>query len=404
MLLLFKMAFQSLVRSPLRRTLAVILTVAMGTGSLFIFHGFNHGVMNQYRTATIQSRFGYGQVNLKGYREQVFEKPWEHWIQNSNDVITSLKQIAGVKQVFPRIDFGAMLNSGAINVSGRGQGVDGSEEATFFNMLNVEEGETLSTQENGILLGRGLARALKAKVGDHVTVLSSTVDGSFNGVDLQVVGIFHTGQKDFDDVVFRIQLAQAQALLATTRVESIALGLDSVDSWKNVEAGVARSHPELESTSFAILDKVYYQHAVDWLASQFDVFQFIILSVVILGIFNTVSTSVLERKQEIGNLRANGESKGEVIAMLCTENAVLGMAGGIFGIVLVQFLLTTVLSQGFLMPPSPGITRQFYVLIEVSPLMAVKTFLMGTVSCLIGALLAAIKVARMPIAEALRSH
>ncbi|MEO5666839.1 MAG: FtsX-like permease family protein [Bdellovibrionota bacterium] len=394
----------SLVRSPLRRTLAVVLTVAMGTGSLFILHGFNHGVMNQYRDNTIHCRYGYGQVNVKGYREQVFEKPWEHWIENPDVVIASLRKAPGVTQVFPRIDFGAMLTNGSINVSGRGQGIDGREEAGFFNTLNIEEGVTLSTQANGILLGRGLARALKAKPGDHITMLSTTVDGSFNGADMEVVGIFHTGQKDFDDVVFRVPLAQAQGLLSTTKVESIALGLDGVDSWDGFAKYVAHAHPELETTSFAVLDKVYYQNAVDWLASQFDVIQFIILTVVILGIFNTVSTSVLERKQEIGNLRANGDSKTEVVSLLCAENAVLGMTGGIVGILFVLALIHTVLAKGFLMPPSPGITRQFHVIIEVSALMALKTFLMGTVSCFVGALLAAIRIARMPIADALRSH
>jgi putative ABC transport system permease protein len=403
-MLLLKMAVQSLVRSPLRRTLAVILTVAFGTGSLFIFHGFNQGVMNQYREHTIHSRYGYGQVNVKGYREQVFEKPWEHWIPNPDEVTSVLRKVPGVQHVFPRIDFGAMLTNGSINVSGRGQGVVGPEEAEFFNTLNIEEGETLSTQENGILLGRGLARALKARPGDRITVLSNTVDGSFNGLDLVVVGIFHTGQKDFDDVVFRVPLAQAQALLATSSVESIALGLDRVESWENVARAVERDLPTLESTSFAILDKIYYQNAVDWLASQFGVIQFIILSVVVLGIFNTVSTSVLERKQEIGNLRANGDSKSEVVALLCSENAVLGMAGGILGILLVFLLLSTVLRNGLLMPASPGLTRQFYVLIEVSPVMALKTFAMGTLCCLFGALLAALRVARMPIADALRSH
>lgn len=403
-MLVLKMAFQSLVRSPLRRTLAVILTVAFGTGSLYIFHGFNHGVMNQYRDNTIHCRYGYGQVNLKGYREQVFEKPWEQWIKNPAEIETFLRTIKGVKQVFPRIDFPALLTNGAINVSGRGQGVVGAEEASFFNTLNIEEGSTLSNQSNGIILGRGLARALKAKPGAHLTVLSNTIDGSFNGIDVEVIGIFHTGQKDFDDVVFRVQLAQAQKLLATDRVESMALGLDSINSWDDVAQNVARSHSELESVSFSVLDKVYYQNAVDWLNSQFGVIQFIILSVVILGIFNTVSTSVLERKQEIGNLRANGDSKFEVISLLCAENLALGMAGGLIGIILAQSLVSTVLVHGILMPASPGLTRQFHVLIELTSAMALKTFLMGTVSCLLGAILASVRVTRMPIAEALRSH
>ena len=40
--MLARLAVRNL-RRNLRRTLAVLLTVATGTGSLFIFHGFNAG-------------------------------------------------------------------------------------------------------------------------------------------------------------------------------------------------------------------------------------------------------------------------------------------------------------------------------------------------------------------------
>lgn len=402
-MLLLKMALRNLVRSPIRRTLAVVLTVAMGTGSLFIFHGFNQGVMNQYRENTIRSRFGFGQVHTKGYRDIVYEKPWENWIENPLTVESEIKKIPGVKQVFPRLEFGGMLTNGSINVSARGQGVVGSEESTFFNTLNIEEGQTLSTQVNGILLGRGLARALRVKPGDRVTVLANTLEGSFNGVDLEVSGIFHTGQKDFDDVVFRMQLSEAQKLLVTDKVESMALNLDETLSWEGFLKSFKEKFPNLDATSFAVLDKVYYQNAVDWLDAQFGVIQLIILSVVILGIFSTVSTSVFERKQEIGNLRANGDSKIEIISLISAENAALGMAGALLGILLVLLFLSTFLSKGILMPPSPGITRQFYVLIEVSPLMAFKVFFMGIFACTLGAVLASLRVTRLPISEALRS-
>ena len=56
------------------------------------------------------------------------------------------------------------------------------------------------------------------------------------------------------------------------------------------------------------MDKIYYQHSVDFLKSQFGLILTIILVIVLLGVFNTVSLSVLDRRHEIGVLRANGES------------------------------------------------------------------------------------------------
>ncbi len=402
--LLIKIAIQSLLRNPIRRTAAILLTVAMGTGSLFLFHGFNHGVMNQYRESTIHSRFGNGQINIKGYRDQVFEKPWDHWIADSKPIEEVLLKTPGVVEVFPRIEFSALLTNGAVNVNGRGQGIVGQKESKFFTSLRAEEGVLLDQQENGIFLGKGLARSLKASPGTIVTLLANTIDGSFNGMEFQVVGVFYTGQKEFDDSAFRIQLPKAQELLNTQKVENITVGLSRIPDWKNVAQTVQAQFPELEATPFEILDKFFYQNAVDWLDAQFNVIQGIIIFIVILGIFNTVSTAVLERKQEVGNLRANGDSRWEILGLFCSESFALGIVGALAGILLTYILTLTVLKHGILMPASPGFTKQFYVKIELNMLMAVKVFIMGSFCSTLGSFFAGWRVVNMPISEALRSN
>jgi len=203
--------------------------------------------------------------------------------------------------------------------------------------------------------------------------------------------------------VFRIPLAQAQRLLNTGNVEAVALGLRSVEDFDQVESMLEQRFPELEATPFAVLDKVYYQHSVDWLDAQFGVIQLIILTIVVLGIFNTVSTAVLERKQEIGNLRANGESRLDVIRLLAMEGLTLGCLGAAAGIVLVILINSTILADGILMPPAPGITRQFFVRIELQHLMAVQTFLLGAGTAILATVLASFRIVRMKIAEALSS-
>lgn len=400
--MLLKLAIRSLFRNT-RRTAAILLTVAMGSGSIFIFHGFNAGIMNQYRENTVHSRYGYGQINERGYRDKVYEKPWEHWMEPMPDLEAKLRALPGVTYIFPRVEFFSLLTNGRITVSGRGQGVDGPNESKFFTTLNVEQGSNLDDAPDGILLGLGLARALDVKPGDRVTLLANTINGSMNGIDLRVTGIFHTGSKDFDDVVFRIPIQQARTLLDTQKYESLTLGLDSIKDWPAVANLVQKDFPKLEATPFAVLDKVYYQNSVDWLDSQFGVIQTIILAVVLLGMFNTVSTGILERKQEIGNLRANGDSVADVMALLLAEGAVSGVLGSIIGIAGATLITATLLRHGILMPPAPGLTRQFHVFIELQPRMAVIAFAMGTATVLVGTLLAGYRVAGMKIGEALRS-
>lgn len=400
--MLTRLALRNLLRNP-RRTVALVLTVAVGTGSLFLFHGFNNGIMNQYRDNTVHARFGHGQIQTRGYGDRVYERPWEHWIEHPERLRHELLAIPGVRQVFPRMEFPALLSSGRITVSGKGQGVDGPEEVRFFNTLNFVAGKNLSDEPDGIVLGMGLARGLGVRVGDAVTVMARSTRSDMNQTQLKVTGIFHTGLKEFDETVFRIPLSVAMSLLGTDRVESVALGLASVDDFGTVANYVRVRHPELEAIPFAVLDQVYYQHSVDWLNAQFGVIQIIIVAIIVLGIFNTVSTGILERKQEIGTLRANGESRYEVLRLLGVEGFALGVLGAALGIILVLALNATALAGGILMPPAPGITRQFLVMVELTPLMAARTAALGICTALLGTLGAGLRVTRMGIAEALRA-
>ncbi|WP_141735260.1 ABC transporter permease [Oligoflexus tunisiensis] len=399
--MLIKIAFLNLLRNY-RRSLVGLLTVGFGVTALFLFDGFNKGIMRQYKDNTVHAKYGHGQINTKGYREEIFEKPWEHWIQEPETLMQELRQIPGVSHVFPRIEFPAMLQAGELNVAGRGLAVDGHAEADFFNTMNFIEGQTLRDEPNGIILGQGLARALAVSPGDRVTIVTSTVHGSLNGGDFILVGIFQTGLKELDDSHFRIQRAAAAPLLDTDRVESIALGLHQDEDWPAVTQVILSRHPELDLTSFAVLDKVYYQNAVDWLGQQFIVIQWIIILIVALGIGNTMAFTVLERTTEIGHLRANGESARDVLMLLLWEGTLIGLIGSICGILLGWILNMTLLKQGILMPPAPGLTRQFFVKIELQPMMLVISCLLGTVTAAVATGLAASGRVRMPIAAALR--
>jgi putative ABC transport system permease protein len=398
----YLMAIRNLFRN-VRRTLAVVFTVAFGVGALFCFDGFNNGILNQYRDNTIHARYGHGQINTVNYRQKVFEKPWEHWITNWPELKTFLEKQPGVQFVFPRVSFFALLTNGNITVSGLGQGIEASTESRFFNTLNVVSGKVLTEEADGIMLGSGLARSLDVSPGDLITVLANTIYGTINGADLMVAGIFHTGTQEFDDRIFRLPLKQALTLLDTDRIESVSLGLRNLEDWNPAAIAVQQNFPEMEATPFEVLDEVYYQHSVDWLHAQFQVIRVIILFIVLLGIFNSVSTSILERKQEIGNLRANGESVGDVMGLLCCEGGVLGIIGGLAGLAISLLINFTILRNGILMPPAPGLTRQYHVFIELQFETAVLTFLMGVATALLATVVAGFRVARMPIGDALRS-
>jgi putative ABC transport system permease protein len=66
---------------------------------------------------------------------------------------------------------------------------------------------------------------------------------------------------------------------------------------------------------------------------MFDVLALIAMLVGFLGISNTLTMNVMERTQEIGMLRGVGMTRGQVIRMIMSEAAVMGLIGGVLGVV-----------------------------------------------------------------------
>ena len=395
-------AFRNCLRHP-RRAALVMLTIGLGAFGLFLYHGLNNGLLAQYRVNTIHAKYGHGQVFRKGFYGQVHQEPWKFWIDDYANVQKNLLAQPQVSQVFPRLSFSALLTNGHTRVNALGTGVDGVEEKKFFDKLNVIKGEATSGDTQKIFLGVGLARALKVKPGDRITVLATTLAGSMNALDLELGGIFQIGARDIDDRFFQIEFATAQQLLDTTAAESIAVALKDDTDWPALSSYA--NHPELnlEAVPFEVLDKIYYGNSVEWLGKQFGVFQIIILFIVLLGVFTTVSVSILERREEFGFLRSNGETRIYIGGILLLESFFLSVAGCLCGLGLAWLVNATLLSKGLAMPPAPGFTLPFDFKILLVPAQGIQVSLMCLATTLVATILAGYRSLSASISESLQS-
>src|SRR5262249_47279601 len=136
-----------------------------------------------------------------------------------------------------------------------GRGVEPDEEygAAGFT-LAMRSGRPLSsTGHDEAVIGIGLARSLRVGVGDRVTLLAQTVDGAINGADVQVVGTYTTGIKDFDDRALLVKLDTAQLILNTTKVSKLIVVLDDTSQTQAVQAalGANLAQSGVEKTEMA---------------------------------------------------------------------------------------------------------------------------------------------------------
>lgn len=126
---------------------------------------------------------------------------------------------------------------------------------------------------------------------------------------------------------------------------------------------------------------------------MFDVLALIAMLVGFMGITNTLTMNVMERTQEIGMLRSVGMTRGQVMRMILSEAALMGLIGGlmglVFGVLLSRLFLTAMTSMsGY---------RLTYVLPPDRVAMAVLIALLTSQAA---ALLPTLRAARIRILEA----
>jgi putative ABC transport system permease protein len=399
---LWHIAWRNLFRNP-RRTLASLLTVSLGAGGLTIYQGFNTGMTDSYRENRIRVQYGHAQLYPANYRSKAIEEPWKSWFTNSAEIEQKIKSVKNVLEVYPRVTFFSMIQKGGITLAGKGEGVIPAKENLFFDHLNFEEGHPLENPGE-IVLGIGLANGLGVKAGDTVTLLGQTVNGQMNGADLTVAGIFHTGIKDFDDTIFRMDLSDAHSLLGTDRVEYFSLQTTGVNDWDTISTELNRILPGYEFISFDKLDETFYGNAVRFLNSQYQFIRAILLILVGLGIFNMISVGLLERASEVGALRANGEPRQRLVKIFFIENSLIGILGGVLGVLLAWIIVKTILVGGISMPPAPATTRWLLVKIQMLPEHYLKAVLLASMTTLLASMLPIYRLMRRSIPDLLLSH
>lgn len=116
-----------------------------------------------------------------------------------------------------------------------------------------------------------------------------------------------------------------------------------------------------------------------------------------IGITNTMYTSVLERKKEIGIMKSVGAKNSDIITLFLVESALLGLVGGIIGII-----IGLGLAYGAAAGISGALGGLEFVITPNTPLLVFA----GVFSVLVGAIsgvLPAIQASKLNPVEALRS-
>jgi len=387
-----------------RRSLVTLAITATGTAAALLGGGF---ALYTYQSLAQASARDTGHLVLAapGQFDGNDNMPLEHGLAGSRQLTREVLAQPRVTRVLPRLQFSGLVSNGEKSEIFLGTGVDARQEFLVKGpFMKVEEGALLdegAVAGHGIVLGKGLARILNAHPGTSLTLMSTTTAGSLNAVDVTVTGIVSSGISDIDKRLAMVDLSTAQGLLASDKVSYLSVYLDELEqsdalaaTWRKQYAG------KLEVRTW--LDQALFYQSVKGLYNRiFGFLGVIVLVIVLFAIANTLSMAVLERTREIGTLRAMGTTPGEVTRLFSLEGLVLGGGGALAGMVLAASMSMALLVLGIQMPPPPGRTGGYPLVVAIAPILYASAALAVTLLASLASFLVSRKAANQSVVEAL---
>ncbi len=334
-----KFAVDGLVSRKIRSwltMLGIFVGIAAVVALISIGQGFQNAINEQFQRigsnrilivpgATFMGPGGSGLVTSKLYEDDL-------------DVVRDVKGVelaAGIYTKTAKIEFKDEVKY--VSVQGFQTDDDTRRIIEKTAYLDVEEGRQLRRSDTyGVILGRAIADDLFEKdveVGNIILI---------NDQEFSVVGVQKKSGTSIQDYVVRIPIDTARELFDEPDEVSmiIALTKDEFDPYQVSEdiEDALRKHRNVEEgeEDFSVQTS---QQAISTLTSILAIVQAVLvgiasISLVVggIGIMNTMYTAVLERRKEIGIMKAIGAKNSDILLIFLIESGLLGIVGGLIGL------------------------------------------------------------------------
>ena len=286
-------------------------------------------ISDEYRGAGLQpaqQRWPQAAVRIRGVKPQTEVRGIRAW-QEKLDFIEALDGVRAAP---------ALSGAVVLTFAGRIEGVTltGIIPSTMHGVSTIDEKmvagslDALAANPNGIVVGQGLIDRFRLALGRNLTVAAP--NGQVR--TLKIVGIFRTGIAAYDESQTYALLKRAQTLLdRPNRVNRFVLQLDDPYRARAIAAQIER--------------RIGYK-SVSWLEASEDIMSLLLIRNIIMysvvaailvvaafGIYNTISTIVMEKTRDIAIMKSMGFHARDIRTIFVAEGVIVGTCGSLLGIV-----------------------------------------------------------------------
>jgi putative ABC transport system permease protein len=390
-----------------RRSLITGVAIFICMVMVMLLRGFIDAAQSLMEADVVEGRSGALQVHKKGYVDSIEAVPTRLNVPYSGELIAKMKAVPNVKGVTGRIMFNGLVSNGLTQTMFVGRGVDVLHEEDACPRARTvlkEGGAPLAVGDtSSALVGFELAESFGAKLGQTVTVQSSSPSGRSNALDLKVKG-FSTSSFPFENKrVLSVPLTTAQSLIGLDgKVTEYALSVNDLSKLEKTRDAVqAALGPEFEVHTWKELN-AFVRDVINRQNMIMGAIAAVLFIIALTVIGNTMLMSVFERVREIGTLLAVGVRRGQVLRMFIIEAAVLGLMGGAAGAVAGRLALFGAAAANIQIA-LPGTSGTAHLIPQVTPFFVLGAIVVATLGAVAASALPAVRASRLNPVDALRN-
>ncbi|HMI90815.1 MAG TPA: FtsX-like permease family protein [Polyangiales bacterium] len=254
----------------------------------------------------------------------------------------------------------------------------------------------------GAVIGAQLARQMKWKVGQKVTLAGTIFPGDWQ---FTIRGIYTAKRRSIDQssLYFNWKYLNESADIPESMKDQIgwiATKVESASMAGKVSKAIDALFDSRDIQTLSMSERAMTASFMGMLGSLLttvDVVSIVILAIMMLILGNTIAMSVRERTQEYGVMRAIGFQPGHLVTLVLGESAAIGIAGGALGLALCYPLIDKLIG--------PMMEDQFTSFFPYFRLAEADAFIALGVSVLVAvvaAIIPAIQASKLDVVDALR--
>ena len=247
-------------------------------------------------------------------------------IENWASLMDTLEKVPGVAAVSP------MANGAALAQRGEGSRAIAlvGIELERYDRIALLSGKIIAGRfqlaAGEAIIGKELAEDLGVQLGDRLIISP----GRGNSDAVRAVAIYDAGVRDVNRRNVYVPLRSAQSLLGITGgVTNLDITVKDVFKADQVaRALTARLPYDIESW---MQSNAQLLSALDAQGMSTRLIRLTVLLVVVLGIASVLAVSVVQKRKEIGILRAMGATRGNMTQVFLIQGAIGGALGSLLG-------------------------------------------------------------------------